>query len=134
MCLLAVPGLRNGRSSSSSGAAAGAAKVGGTDVRRISPSDLWPSKKSRISVFGCHRSPSPASIMTTAAPGQAATGEASSAAGSSRWTAPAWAQDLYGRFPLVNLEQEDELEWKKAARTAPDVACSLWVGRLPGPA
>lgn len=46
--------------------------------------------------------------------------------GSKIWTAPKWVNTFYAKFPLVWLEQEDEIDWRK--QSDPDVAdCSLWV-------
>lgn len=51
-----------------------------------------------------------------------------SSSGSKIWTAPRWVNIFYSKFPLVWLEQEDEVDWKK--QNDPDVAdCSLWVSQ-----
>ena len=49
-----------------------------------------------------------------------------SSSGSKIWTAPKWVNTFYAKFPLVWLEQEDEVDWRK--ENDADVAdCSLWV-------
>jgi hypothetical protein len=48
--------------------------------------------------------------------------EASSS--SSMWTAPKFITDFYARLPLVVLDQEDEIEWKKESG---EESCILWV-------
>jgi hypothetical protein len=56
---------------------------------------------------------------------------AHSTPGSSIWTAPNWVTSFYAKFPLVQLEQEEELDWKVKSRSD-DAECSLWVSRLLG--
>lgn len=63
--------------------------------------------------------------MTTVADPQQAT---TSSRGASVWTAPKWVTTFYSKFPLVWLDQDEEVEWKKQS----DVEfadCSLWVRR-----
>ncbi|KAK8845560.1 hypothetical protein IAR55_006275 [Kwoniella newhampshirensis] len=50
-----------------------------------------------------------------------------STSGSSLWTAPTWVKSFYSRFPLVILEQEDELDWKVRVRDQSPQSCVLWI-------
>ncbi|WVF65905.1 hypothetical protein IAT40_000643 [Kwoniella sp. CBS 6097] len=60
-----------------------------------------------------------ATTSTHQGPAQAST--------SSIFTAPQWVQSFYSKFPLVLLEQEDELDWKVRAANAPDQSVELWI-------
>ncbi|OCF41631.1 hypothetical protein I317_04541 [Kwoniella heveanensis CBS 569] len=55
-----------------------------------------------------------------------AQGQASTSS-SSIFTAPQWVKSFYSKFPLVVLEQEDELDWKARAAGAPDQSVELWI-------
>nr|XP_031863493.1 uncharacterized protein CI109_000743 [Kwoniella shandongensis]KAA5530565.1 hypothetical protein CI109_000743 [Kwoniella shandongensis] len=46
---------------------------------------------------------------------------------STLWTAPTWIKSFYSKFPLVVLEQEDELDWKIRARDQSPQGCVLWI-------
>nr|XP_018266685.1 uncharacterized protein I303_00660 [Kwoniella dejecticola CBS 10117]OBR88843.1 hypothetical protein I303_00660 [Kwoniella dejecticola CBS 10117] len=43
------------------------------------------------------------------------------------FTAPQWVKSFYSKFPLVILEQEDEVDWKVRAREGADHAVELWI-------
>lgn len=47
--------------------------------------------------------------------------------GSTIFTAPGWIKSFYSKFPLVVLEQEDEVDWKVRARQGEEHAVELWV-------
>ncbi|WVR03607.1 hypothetical protein IAU60_000599 [Kwoniella sp. DSM 27419] len=57
----------------------------------------------------------------------AAPAQTLAASSGSMFTAPTWIKTFYSKFPLVVLEQEDELDWKIRAREAPDQAVELWI-------
>ncbi|WRT63838.1 uncharacterized protein IL334_000763 [Kwoniella shivajii] len=57
----------------------------------------------------------------------ATTTHPASSAGSSIFAAPQWVKSIYSKFPLVVLEQEDEVEWKVRARESPDHSVELWI-------
>ncbi|WVQ93540.1 hypothetical protein IAU59_000615 [Kwoniella sp. CBS 9459] len=66
--------------------------------------------------------------MTTVTASPAAQAQAStSSSSSSIFTAPQWVKSFYSKFPLVVLEQEDEVEWKVRAANAPDQSVELWI-------
>ncbi|WWC66843.1 uncharacterized protein I206_100750 [Kwoniella pini CBS 10737] len=47
--------------------------------------------------------------------------------GKTIFTAPQWVKTFYSKFPMVILEQEDEIDWKVRAKEGPDHAVELWV-------
>ncbi|WWD08983.1 hypothetical protein V865_007098 [Kwoniella europaea PYCC6329] len=51
----------------------------------------------------------------------------STVAGQSVFSAPGWVKSFYSKFPLVVLEQEDEVDWKVRARQGEDHAVELWI-------
>ncbi|WWC85801.1 uncharacterized protein L201_000668 [Kwoniella dendrophila CBS 6074] len=57
----------------------------------------------------------------------AATVQQPATTGKSVLTAPQWVKSFYSKFPLVILDQEDEVEWKVRARDGPEHSVELWV-------
>ncbi|WVW81793.1 hypothetical protein I302_103790 [Kwoniella bestiolae CBS 10118] len=51
----------------------------------------------------------------------------STAQGSTIFTAPGWVKSFYSKFPLVVLEQDDEVDWKVRAREGEEHAVELWI-------
>ncbi|WWC99259.1 hypothetical protein V866_006155 [Kwoniella sp. B9012] len=51
----------------------------------------------------------------------------STMSGKSVFSAPGWVKSFYSKFPLVVLEQEDEVDWKLRARQREDYAVELWI-------
>lgn len=71
------------------------------------------------------KSDHPQSVISSTHPSMAA-------ASTSKWTAPQWVNSFYAKFPLVMLEQEDVLDWRKAAaQSDSDAPYCLWVSTQP---